>query len=247
MGSGVRLTVLGAGDAFSSGGRAQSAYLLEGSGTTVLIECGASVLGAFKRAGKDVGAVDTILVSHLHGDHIAGLPFLFLEYLFETPRSRPLVVAGPPGLEERAHALYRLMYPEAGLRVLPFRLEFAWLEPGRRWVAGPLEVLPFRVPHQRASLSLGLSIRLGGKALLFSGDSAWTEQFVELSRRADLFLCECSFFDKRPDGHGSYTEIAAQAGRLGCRLLLTHLGGEVLARASELSLAVARDGLVVEL
>ena len=52
--------------------------------------CGPSILQALKRSGRDPGAVDFVLLSHLHGDHFGGVPFLFMEYRYEEPRSRPL-------------------------------------------------------------------------------------------------------------------------------------------------------------
>src|SRR3989449_7720517 len=97
----VRVTVLGSGDAFGSGGRLHSASLVESPRHTFLLDCGPSILQSLKRSGRDPGAVDFVLLSHLHGDHFGGLPFLFMEYRFEEPRSRPLAVYGPPGTERR--------------------------------------------------------------------------------------------------------------------------------------------------
>src|ERR1051325_7937099 len=79
----VRVTVLGSGDAFGSGGRLHSAYLIEAPGTTFLLDCGPSVLQSMKRLGRDPAALDAVLVSHLHGDHFGGIPFLFMEYRYE--------------------------------------------------------------------------------------------------------------------------------------------------------------------
>src|SRR5436309_5505142 len=88
----VRVTVLGSGDAFGSGGRLHSAYLVETEGRTFLLDCGPSILQSLKRSGRDPGTVDFVLLSHLHGAHFGGVPFLFMEYRFEEPRSRPLAV-----------------------------------------------------------------------------------------------------------------------------------------------------------
>src|SRR2546426_4590548 len=102
----VRVTVLGSGDAFGSGGRLHSAYLVETPRHTFLLDCGPTILQALKRNGRDPAAVDFVLLSHLHGDHFGGLPFLFMEYRFEEPRSRPLAVYGPPGTERRVRSLF---------------------------------------------------------------------------------------------------------------------------------------------
>src|SRR2546426_9377789 len=121
----VRVTVLGSGDAFGSGGRLHSAYLVETPRHTFLLDCGPTILQAFKQTGRDPGAVDFVLLSHLHGDHFGGLPFLFMEYRFEEPRSRPLAVHGPPGTERRLagpfSALSRPIAPRPPPLSPPFR------------------------------------------------------------------------------------------------------------------------------
>ena len=89
----MRVTVLGSGDAYGSGGRGHSAYLLEAPGCTFLLDCGPSVLQSLKRAGHDSAAIDFVLLSHLHGDHFGGIPFLFMEYRYENPRTRPFAVS----------------------------------------------------------------------------------------------------------------------------------------------------------
>ena len=93
----MRLHILGCGDAFGSGGRNQSGYLIEANDRLFLLDCGPTTLLAMKRAGFDPGRLDAILVSHLHGDHFGGIPFFFIEYLYRKPRFDTLTIAGPPG------------------------------------------------------------------------------------------------------------------------------------------------------
>ena len=109
-GHSVRVVFLGTGDAFGSGGRNQSSYLVEARTTSFLLDCGSTALLALKRFGIDPCCVDSILVSHFHGDHISGLPFFFLEWLYQTRRETGVVIAGPEGIQEKAEALSRVMY-----------------------------------------------------------------------------------------------------------------------------------------
>ena len=97
----MKLHILGCGDAFGSGGRNQSAYLVEASDRLFLLDCGPTALLAMKRAGFDPRRLDAIILSHLHGDHFGGLPFFFIEYLYQKPRGYPLIIAGPEGTEAR--------------------------------------------------------------------------------------------------------------------------------------------------
>jgi ribonuclease BN (tRNA processing enzyme) len=243
----MRVTVLGAGDAFCSGGRRHSSYLVESGDTTFLLDCGATTLLALKTLDLRVDTLDFVAISHLHGDHFGGLPFLFLEYLYEQPRTRPLIIAGPPGTKDRVWALHRAMYRELSKRPMCFPLEFCELPPGQPQILSGVELLPFRVPHQEIDISLGYRVTAHGKSLLYSGDCGWNEDLVRYSPGTDLFICECCYFQSQTNFHISYPTIAAESRRLGCkRLLLSHIGREVLERIEEVSLECAHDGLVIE-
>ena len=239
---------LGTGDAFSAAGRHQAGYLVQAASCTFLLDCGSSTLTAMKRDGIDPAALDAVLLSHLHGDHFAGLPFLFLEFTYERPRTRPLRIAGPPGTEERVRALFRATYRELAGKTLPFALEFTELLPGEATAVCGVGIEPFRVPHQEKEISLGVRASVDGRVILYSGDTGWTEDLVTRSQGTDLFICECCYFDTRVDFHLDYPRLAEHRTRFGARrMILTHLGREVLARRDQLEIELASDGLVVEL
>lgn len=243
----VSVTFLGTGDAFSARGGHQAAYLVRGS-VSFLFDCGSSALTSMKQHGIDAAPVDFILLSHLHGDHFAGLPYLFLEYTYEQPRQRPLTIAGPPGTEERVRRLFSVVYKELASRPLPFELRFVELQPGDAVSIGPLHVDAFRVPHQETEISLGLIASLDGRRVFYSGDTGWTEELVVRSQGVDLFICECCFYETRVDFHLDYPRLHENRGRFACkRMILTHLGREVQAHRDEVEIELAHDGLVVEL
>jgi ribonuclease BN (tRNA processing enzyme) len=244
----MKLHILGCGDAFGSGGRNQSGYLVEASDRLFLLDCGPTTLLAMKRAGFDPRRLDAVFLSHLHGDHFGGLPFFFIEYLYQKPRGKPLHVAGPPGTEEKVYQLCRVMYGSGSTsRELPPAV-FHVLHSERPALIEGIEVFPFRVPHQVQEISLALKVAYAGKQILFSGDSAWTALFIEHARGVDLFLCECSFYDQGTGNHVSYLRLRDDLPRLECKkIVLTHLGEEMLARRNELAAAFAEDGMVIEI
>jgi len=243
-----RVVCLGTGDAYSAGGRHQAAYLVQSAGASMLIDCGAGTLASMKRHGLAVEPIGTILISHCHGDHFAGLPFLFLEYVYMEPRTRPLRIVGPPEVEERVRLIFRVMYPDAGSKPLPYEVQFIEAQPGEPLTFDGFRVEAFRVPHLEHPPSYGYEIGCGEKRIVYSGDTGWTEDLLVHTRGADLFLCECSFFETRLPTHLDYPRILENLGRFGSkRILLTHLGQEVLERKSEIALEMAQDGLVVTL
>ena len=240
----MKLHILGCGDAFGSGGRNQSGYLMEVDDRLFLLDCGPTTLLAMKRAGFDPLSLDAIFLSHLHGDHFGGIPFLFIEYLYQRPRSRPLHIAGPASTEEKVRNLFLLMY---GAKESP-PVEFHLLEPEKSSIISDIGVFSFRVPHQVSEISLALKITYDGRVILFSGDSAWTERFVDEARGVDLFLCECTFYDHGNGNHVRYLTLRENLPRLHCkRLVLTHLGEEMLARRTELAVVCAEDGMLIEI
>jgi ribonuclease BN (tRNA processing enzyme) len=244
----VQVTILGSGDAFGSGGRLHSAYLIEAPGATFLVDCGTTVLQGLKRLDVDTARIDFVCLSHLHGDHFGGVPFLFMDYLYENPRERPIGIYGPPGTEVRVQALFSALYQRQATESLPFPVEFVELPtPGTTVVQG-VALEAFAVPHVAELVCYGFEIRAAGRRIVYSGDTGWNDALAARAKGADLFICECSTFETRLDIHVSYPEIAARASSLGCkRLLLSHLGSEPLARRNELTLEIAEDGMKISL
>lgn len=111
----VEIRFVGSGDAFGSGGRYQTSIRLQAEGCTVLVDCGATSMTAMKAQHLDPGEVDAVMISHLHGDHFGGLPFLILDGQF-TRRNRPLTVLGRPAARSDGDAL-----PRVDLRRTPLR------------------------------------------------------------------------------------------------------------------------------
>jgi ribonuclease BN (tRNA processing enzyme) len=245
--AGIELHLLGTGDAFASGDRFQTCFQLRGPRGTLLIDCGASALIALKRAGLDPNPVGWILLTHLHGDHIGGLPFFILDGQFGG-RTLPLVIAGPPGVQERVETLMETCYPGSVAKARPFALEFVELEKEAATTVGPATVTPYQVLHPSGAPSYALRVVYGGKVVAYSGDTEWTDALIDAARDADLFLCECNFWEKKAGYHLDYQTLKEKSALLDCRrLLLTHLGPDMLARLDQVHFDVATDGQVIKL
>jgi ribonuclease BN (tRNA processing enzyme) len=241
----LTVTFVGSGDAFGSGGRLQTCLHVSGDAGHVLIDCGASSLIGLKRAGLDPSSIDAVVLSHLHGDHFGGVPFLILDGQFSR-RTRPLVVAGPPGVRTRLEAAMEVFFPGSSTVARRFETRVVELEPRVRCAVGPVSVTAYPVDHPSGAMPFAVRVEHDGKVVAYSGDTAWTETLLEAARDADLFVCEAYTFERKVKFHLDYTTLARERARLGCRrLIVTHMSDEVLARLGELECESAEDGRVI--
>jgi len=242
----MRLTVLGCGDAFGSGGRFNTSfYLALDDGQRVALDFGATSMVALHREGIDPNSLDAIIISHLHGDHFGGVPFLILYLQFEAERDRPLTIAGPPGTGERIAQATRVFFggAEGPWR---FPLHIVEISPGRTYEVAGLSVEPFPVVHGDIT-SQALRIAEGARMLAFSGDTSWTDVLLEVARDADVFIMECYAPNGPCATHTDWDTLSAYLPELTAkRVLLTHLNPDMLARRDSLSVGALHDGMVID-
>jgi ribonuclease BN (tRNA processing enzyme) len=244
----MRLQFLGSGDAFGSGGRFNTCFHLERAAHGhVLVDCGASSMVAIRKWQVDPNAVSTVLVSHLHGDHFAGLPFLLLDAQLVSRRTAPLMLAGPPGFRERLDIVMEAMFAGSTKVERRFALEVRELALHERVELCGLAVTPYLMKHYSGAPSYALRIETEGKVLTYSGDTEWVDELIPAGRDADLFICEAYFFDKVMKYHIDYSTLARRLPDIGAkRTIVTHMSAELLGRQGEIALEAAHDGLVVE-
>lgn len=248
----VRLTCLGTSDAFNGAGRANSCFWIDDPHGAFTVDFGPTALLQIERLGLDLERLDAVFLTHLHGDHIGGLGVLLCALQYDRPRSRPLIIAGPPGHEARVAGLIDAAYPSLSRGGLRYPLVFRrWAVPGAIDV-GRRRVTAIRARHDTHAVACSLRIETDGRHLAFSGDTGWQPALATLCADADVFVCECSDVEAGYWGHLSLEEIAAHRGELRPkRLWLTHFGAAsraaAEARAEALDLTVADDGRVLEL
>jgi ribonuclease BN (tRNA processing enzyme) len=184
-------------------------------------------------------------LSHLHGDHFGGLPFMVLDGQFSR-RTRPLQIAGPPGVRARVEAAMEAFFPGSTGVARRFETRFAELVPRTPSPVGPATVTAVAVVHESGAPSYALRVDYGGKIIAYSGDTEWTDGLVEVAEGADLLVCEGYTFDRKIRYHLDHATVAEHAARLRCRrIVLTHLGPDMLARRADARFECAEDGLVV--
>jgi len=240
----LRVTFIGSGSAFADGGRSHACIHVTAPGVSLLLDCGGSSLPAIRRE-VDAEAIDAIAISHLHGDHFGGIPYLVIEQHF-AGRTAPLLIGGPRALGERLRALESSLYPDFFRKTkLGFPIREIPLGANETEFGGAL-VSALPVKHVAESDPHGLRVRVGDKLIAYSGDAIWSDDLARVAKGADLFICDATFFDRDDPSHISYRTLMSHRDALDCkRIVLTHLGSETLARIGELEIDHAVDGLTL--
>jgi ribonuclease BN (tRNA processing enzyme) len=243
----MQLQFIGCGDALGSGGRYNTCFHVTGEHVNFLIDCGASSLPALKGQGIAREDIDLILITHFHGDHFGGLPFLLLDAQF-TRRSRPLVIAGPQGIESKLKLLMEALFENSSKTEQKFELSVVALEPEETRSFGSVRVTPYPVVHgESGGPFLAYRIEAEGRIIAYSADTEWTETLIPAARDADLFVVEAYTWDRMVKNHLSLATLEAHLPELRPkRLVLTHMSDDMLGRLDAIAHMTASDGMILE-
>jgi ribonuclease BN (tRNA processing enzyme) len=243
----MQLQIVGCGDALGSGGRLNTCFHVTGARVNFLIDCGASSLPALKRLAIARDAIDLILITHFHGDHFGGLPFLLLDAQF-TRRTRPLVVAGPEGIETRLTQVMEALFEHSSKTKQRFDLSVVALKPEETQAFGAAKVTPFPVVHGLSGGPfLAYRVEAEGRVIAYSADTEWTETLIPAARDADLFIAEAYYYDKVVKNHLNLKTLESHLAEIKPkRLILTHMSDDMLERLETLDYTAASDGMIVE-
>ena len=213
------LLFLGSGNAFGAEGRAFSSFLLNGR---YLFDCGPTVLQQLHKAGLTNDAIDTVVISHFHADHFFGLAFLLLAAKYGG-RTADLTIVGPPGIKEQTEGLLRLGYPGV-LHSPGYERRFVEVEDGVCRQLGGLGLTAARVEHVDEFECFAFRAEVGGRSVVYSGDTTLCDGLLGLVDGADVIVTECSCFDVPVHlGPAGVEAVARQAP--GAQIIVTHLDG----------------------
>ncbi len=213
----MELIVLGKYGPYPGPGGATSGYLIKTEKTQLLLDCGSGVLGRLLQY-TGVDALDAILLSHLHHDHISDMAVL--RYLFQVEASKGLLrhLPKPVFLPKTPEEAHQTLVDNSSLRATAITADF-------ELKLNELSIRFMRTAHPVECYAMRISN--GEKTLVYTGDSAWSDALVNFAQGADVILADTCFLDadlKASSPHMS----ARQAGLLArqamtSRLLLTHL------------------------
>jgi ribonuclease BN (tRNA processing enzyme) len=244
----VKVTFAGSGDAFGSGGRFNTCILVEAPDICFVIDFGASSLIALNALSIPHNKIDVILLTHLHGDHCAGVCSLMIDAMLGAKRQTPIVIAGPQETKSRLPGIQEALFPDSGGMVPKFDIDVIDMDVLTANNIKGLKVTTFPAIHTRATNPTSMRIEVAGKTIAYTGDSAWTEYMPDLANDADLFITECYFHEKRVPFHMNYSDLQEHAQKITAkRTILTHMGPEMLDATDLVAEECAFDGMVVEI
>ena len=246
----MRLTVLGGSGGFPDAGGACSGYLVEHDGFRLLIDPGYAIVPRLLGI-VPAEAIDAVLVSHGHPDHVADL----------NPLLRARALRDDPAPPLPAYALQGALDPVLALdqiKALRGTCEVREFEAGEAFTIGPFAIESRPLPHSIPNA--GVRISAGVHSITYTGDAAPSDDLVELADRTSLLLAEATYIEDVPSGNVGALNCAAEVGRQAhranaARLVLTHLmpgtdrdaSRAAAARSYGESIEVATAGVIVDL
>ena len=244
-----KVTFAGSGDAFGSGGRFQTCILVDGPTKRVAIDFGTSSLIALNQLGVAHNSIDAIVITHLHGDHCGGVPFMLMDAMLGAKRQTPLTIAGPRGTKARLAEVCEALFP--GMHTMTPRFAVHYVEMDlmkKNSVVAGVSATPYPAVHTRETNPTSVRVEVEGKTISYTGDSAWNKHMAPLARDADLFVAECYFHAKHVRFHLNYPDIREHWDEFQAkRTVFTHMSSEMLAHLDVVPQETAHDGLVLEI
>lgn len=220
------LTFLGSANAFAAEGRYWSSFIVDGK---YVFDAPPTLLPHLKQLGVSLPDIEVIFITHQHGDHFVGLPFLMLEYVYMTERTRDLTIVGPPGCEAWLEDFAERVYPNV-ISGSTYKRIYVDADPSREQQAGDLTFQAYQMSHVSESGgagAFGYRVRIGDKTVAYTGDTMFCEEAVKLGEGADVYVVDCTYSDGCGPEHMGLDDVKKIRKRLSpeTAIILTHRNG----------------------
>ncbi len=229
---------MGVGNAFASGGACWNGFLVN---RTTLFETPPQVLMSLQVAGVNPNDIETVIISHHHGDHFYGLPMLMMWWKW-MGRTKPVAIVGPPGTERITRDIARETFP--WLFDLPYELQWVEACPGRTIELPGICISPIEMIHDDTlNICLGFACEIDGRRLGYTGDTIYCTGVETLARWSEVLVSECASIESNPVHMDLTNDIPRVRALLApeSHLILTHIDSDVAATKPPPGVVIARD------
>jgi ribonuclease Z len=194
-----RVTLLGTGSPAPVMRRFGPGVLVEAGGKKLLIDCGRGTTQRLLQAGVRLGQVEALFITHLHSDHVVGIPDLWLTGWLDVPyaqRKGPFRVYGPAGTSELMQGLakaydwdIRARIADQNLAPENIRAEVTEFKAGVVYEQGGVKVTAFEVDHgELLKPAVGFRVDYAGRSVTVSGDTRFSENLIKHATGTDLLI-----------------------------------------------------------
>ena len=214
----MEITFLGTSAAIPTSTRGLPSIHVKNGNTSVLLDCGDGTTKKMIEGKKSIYKIDAILFSHLHNDHIFGLPAIW-NTMYLLKRKNNLLIYGPEGTKETVEKLL-----SADSRDVPFTIDVKELMPGNEFEIGNMPIKCAKAEHGVSALAYRLNAK--DKSVVYTGDTSPSKHIEKLAKGSDLLIHDSTFLsdgDAEKYNHSTPAQAAkiAKHAEVG-KLVLTH-------------------------
>ncbi|MFX1445843.1 MAG: MBL fold metallo-hydrolase [Promethearchaeota archaeon] len=220
----MKITFLGTAGSIMTENKSFPSILINND---LLLDCGEGCTQKLLQL-KSIDTINTICISHLHGDHFSGL-FSLLWYYWLSNRTADLTIIGPPQTKMTTEKIFTLMNAPGGFEALNFKIHFKELANTNEIQEIKVEFKIKSAKMDHAIVSFAYRLEKNDKSICYSGDTKPTQLLVKLADKCDILICESTFPDKYIKfadeyGHTTPSDAAKMAREANCqKLVLVHL------------------------
>jgi ribonuclease BN (tRNA processing enzyme) len=224
-GTNLELLFLGTGNAFAMAHRYWGSILVD---DRILLDASPIIVPHLKELEKDLTKIEYIFLTHFHGDHFLGLPFLLLDYGYLQAPQHPLVIVGPSGVKDKVQELTEISFPGL-LAKLESKLEINYLEiikPGNYTTDDRKLKFSAEQMSHGSSNAFGYKISINGKIVSYTGDTDLCQGVLNLAAGSDIIIIELSNPNQDVPGHMNIDKMKKLREKIGLdvKIVFNHVG-----------------------
>lgn len=174
----------------------------------ILVDAPNGIIKYLKHLDYDILKIDTIIITHLHGDHFFDLPFLMLGKYFNHDKTLIKVIC-PYGTTKKIQKLFRLGFPYDFRKVMEnINIEFIEHK-GRNNIIldDNIKIKSINVKHGTMKPCFGYIININGKTVGFSGDSSYCNAIDKIVEASDVSILDMSLKENGDKSHMGFLDI----------------------------------------